>query len=384
MVAFETGMTVSQKLGEYDKESLKEYGTGLGLTGLSSLKKADLVDKIAQQLLNSEVLFHRMAILTKEEISLLQKGINVVYLLQEDELDEAEMLNEMNLVALAGKEMITIADLYAVYQSFEQDTFEEYRKKVSWVRKCLFWAEELYVFTPNDVMLDLVNCKKGLHMKQDELSAIIKQYPKDELSSVPFNEFFLNKVYMQKERIPELDQLQQAQSNKDYYFPTEAELEEFFQVGALIREKAYQDLQAFIQKEFGIEEAKARNLMIELWQKEAEGVDPHIATKWFWEQFSFDDDATKQKIVELFMHVSGATRSRVNRGFKSVEMLTQGGFAGALVNGAGSLNPGNIPQVNMGNGQKSGTVYAEKKIYPNDPCPCGSGKKYKKCCGKNK
>jgi len=21
------------------------------------------------------------------------------------------------------------------------------------------------------------------------------------------------------------------------------------------------------------------------------------------------------------------------------------------------------------------------KIYPNDPCPCGSGKKYKKCCG---
>ena len=24
-----------------------------------------------------------------------------------------------------------------------------------------------------------------------------------------------------------------------------------------------------------------------------------------------------------------------------------------------------------------------KKIYPNDPCPCGSGKKYKKCC-KNK
>lgn len=24
----------------------------------------------------------------------------------------------------------------------------------------------------------------------------------------------------------------------------------------------------------------------------------------------------------------------------------------------------------------------EKKIYPNDPCPCGSGRKYKKCCGK--
>ena len=32
----------------------------------------------------------------------------------------------------------------------------------------------------------------------------------------------------------------------------------------------------------------------------------------------------------------------------------------------------------------SGTVRREgHKIYPNDPCPCGSGKKYKKCCGRN-
>ena len=31
----------------------------------------------------------------------------------------------------------------------------------------------------------------------------------------------------------------------------------------------------------------------------------------------------------------------------------------------------------------SGTVKREgAKVYPNDPCPCGSGKKYKKCCGK--
>ncbi len=30
----------------------------------------------------------------------------------------------------------------------------------------------------------------------------------------------------------------------------------------------------------------------------------------------------------------------------------------------------------------SGTVRKEKKIGRNDPCPCGSGKKYKKCCGR--
>ena len=32
----------------------------------------------------------------------------------------------------------------------------------------------------------------------------------------------------------------------------------------------------------------------------------------------------------------------------------------------------------------STTIRKDPKVYPNDPCPCGSGKKYKKCCGKNK
>ena len=33
--------------------------------------------------------------------------------------------------------------------------------------------------------------------------------------------------------------------------------------------------------------------------------------------------------------------------------------------------------------KRSTTIVKEERIYPNDPCPCGSGKKYKKCCGKN-
>ncbi len=32
--------------------------------------------------------------------------------------------------------------------------------------------------------------------------------------------------------------------------------------------------------------------------------------------------------------------------------------------------------------KKSKTIVKEAKIGRNDSCPCGSGKKYKKCCGK--
>ena len=32
--------------------------------------------------------------------------------------------------------------------------------------------------------------------------------------------------------------------------------------------------------------------------------------------------------------------------------------------------------------KKSGTVIVGKKVGRNEPCPCGSGKKYKQCCGR--
>lgn len=37
-------------------------------------------------------------------------------------------------------------------------------------------------------------------------------------------------------------------------------------------------------------------------------------------------------------------------------------------------------RINMALKNRNGN--SVKKIYPNDPCPCGSGKKYKKCCGR--
>ena len=33
-------------------------------------------------------------------------------------------------------------------------------------------------------------------------------------------------------------------------------------------------------------------------------------------------------------------------------------------------------------GPKKPKQRAAEKVYPNDPCPCGSGKKYKQCCGR--
>jgi len=41
-----------------------------------------------------------------------------------------------------------------------------------------------------------------------------------------------------------------------------------------------------------------------------------------------------------------------------------------------------VPVQAGGNGQKQKQKVGGKKVGRNDPCPCGSGKKYKHCCGR--
>ena len=42
-----------------------------------------------------------------------------------------------------------------------------------------------------------------------------------------------------------------------------------------------------------------------------------------------------------------------------------------------------VTGTNKDDSAKAPVVKKETKVYPNDPCPCGSGKKYKQCCGRN-
>ena len=45
----------------------------------------------------------------------------------------------------------------------------------------------------------------------------------------------------------------------------------------------------------------------------------------------------------------------------------------------------NLQAQNQANtsGKNQPVVNSTRKVGRNEPCPCGSGKKYKQCCGKN-
>ncbi|KZE38714.1 hypothetical protein AV656_07370 [Bhargavaea cecembensis] len=82
----------------------------------------------------------------------------------------------------------------------------------------------------------------------------------------------------------------------------------------------------------------------------------------------FDDDQQANELIGLYFDMVNATRMWENRGHTPNELRGSGELK-VLSGGASGT---------AGAGQQAVTEKAGR----NDPCPCGSGKKYKKCCGK--
>ena len=91
------------------------------------------------------------------------------------------------------------------------------------------------------------------------------------------------------------------------------------------------------------------------------------------EQMVYD---IKSDVVKLLMHV---TKRDEGTSRKESAQITDAKLANAqdaieLVDGKMAPKNGGVNKT---------IVNAEPKIGRNDPCPCGSGKKYKNCHGKN-
>ncbi len=146
---------------------------------------------------------------------------------------------------------------------------------------------------------------------------------------------------------------------------------------------------------------------MQVWANSYEGESPaDVISKMSDAEVVFKSEKQMNEFVGLLMDAHNNTRMKENRGHKPNELIRREFVGGMPTIVAGSSLAATMlrdaaPQLKeMGisvdlegnadiistslytNGLDGNVVNVEKKIYPNDPCPCGSGKKYKKCCGR--
>ena len=405
-------MSLKGKLNLYKKDELKVFADDIGLTKLSKLKKAELVELVAARLLDPDVMFCRMSIFDDRAIGIFEKGIGKFYRYTDEERETVDILNEMELAAVgrddAGEDILFVFDEVAeVWRGVKNEKFDAYRKRASWVWKCLYWTEEMYGYTPIENFLDVINVKKELRMTADELIEIFDHFPLDQLWwTVRLDDIFLSTIYATDP--DRLYDLRVRQQGKDYYIPTVAEVEELFDTCALLSTPDYQEMKKYMTKNMHLTETEAEDILLDLWDMLSTEDDFLESVQWFMGQFELMKKKQAEEVLNLFMPLSNNTRMIANKGHTPSELsgrikfgpgnmpvITAGSSlaAGMLAEAAPEIrkmgfgldlesNAANIPVMDLPNGLDGPAKMSQKKVYPNDPCPCGSGKKFKKCCGK--
>ncbi len=401
----------------YDRKDLIAIAGEYGIKGRSRLPEAKLADFLAERIADPKNIRTQLLAARDSEILLLEKLLagekfdpgNEQDLEAAGGLIDKEFIFEIETGDRFGCEYMVPDEIAEGYQAINTEEFRKEHKRLLWLRKCLFFASRLYCCVPVDVFMRLILKNKSAGIRKEKLPELIDTIPTRQKPCILKNgeiiaaDAIKDDVYKKVKR---------GQGDKEFYIPDRQEIDELFVYGYPKSDPAVlQTVRAFCRC-FDIDEAEAEDIIKEIWNNISFGADPQDLLQQILdeEELEFSDENGFMAYVDAMMKLNNETRMLWNRGYNPSE-LSRKNFRWMGRNGSfPTIVPGSSHAAEMlkqaqpeiekmgftldfdSNAAevKSTSLSADKKtmtrksvkVYPNDPCPCGSGKKYKHCCGR--
>ena len=404
--------SIKEFLLEETKETLQEMAKDLHLTSYKSLDKNSLAEKISDEILKTEVMAKRMLLLSDAEIREFEKAVAKEngYYPDRNEMENLEKLYNLTYVMLYSDDYAEVPrEAAEIYRTINTPAYQEERRGTYWLYHCLMMVDLLYACAPAAIVCRMMKKCLDRKVERAELESLWANIP-DELNpcillddKVIVKEALKDNVYLR---------IEASQGDKKFYIPSSDEIVEYTENGYPVSDPYYSRLKTFFIEELDMDLDKSEEYMPAIWNRVSMGNSlADIMEMLGGQGIVFPSEKAMRKFVSLMTDVNNHTRMLSNRGWTPNEMLRQmpaapGGRKPAIVpmsseaarllgEAADELkergfdvdldyNADEITTMSMPDGISGKTVVGKKKVYPNDPCPCGSGKKYKKCCGRKK
>lgn len=416
-------MLLKEHLEEYTKEQLLDQARSFELRKCSGLRKAALIERILECFCAEDMIRSRLACLTKEQMILFRKACDAP---QDVSINEVMDSMQLHMYWLGSFEEISdrfcvFEEVSAVFKRIDDDAFKSEQYKKGWMMKCVHFFINYYGIAPVEVIYELYKLK--VKDTIDEMIAMLWEMPVDIVESCIFPMRSLGLQDWPKDdpiysseglfiHIPilendEVGYLLDSQMDKEFYIPSVQQIEEICRIGYEESSLAYKKLQTFFMRKLDLPYEQAVSWCLQVWANSYDGESPaDVISKMSDADVVFKSEKQMNEFVGLLMDAHNNTRMKENRGHKPNELIRRelaGGIptivpgsshaAAMLRDAEPQLKEKGIPVDLEGNADTIATslypnglggkaVSVEKKIYPNDSCPCGSGKKYKKCCGR--
>ena len=392
------------------KSTLLEMAADLKLSRCKSLSKDSLAEKIREELLKPEVMQRRMLLLGDEEIQVFEKAMarKGGFYPDREEMEHLEKLYDLTYVLLYSDDYAEVPkEVEEVYRQFNTPAFQEKRRETFWLYHCLQMVDMLCGSAPVSVVCRML--KKCLRRKVERknVEEFWANLPEELNPCVLRGEKVISRELLRDSLYLRVEEMQ---GKGEFYIPDPDEILEYTENGYPVSDPNYRRLKTFLVRGMNMGIETADEYMPVVWSHISMGAAPaDIMEILEREEFVFSKEEDLREFVSILMDVNNHTRMMINRGWTPMEMREKlpplprgkrptivpmsseaarllGEATGELKNMGFDVDlnqsADEIPTISMPDGISGKIAAGTKKVYPNDPCPCGSGKKYKKCCGR--
>lgn len=348
----EINFSLEYHLNRMIKEELLDIGRTLQIAGLSTLKKANIIEKLIG---NMESKIDQL--LTKMDMERYKNLLSIVNnggVLEEDEplsLELACYYRECGIAfSLVYKDKYVIVvpkEFQSIIKSKDNlDFYSKLKKNEELIR--LVWGMSYYygVLT-NENMKSMVRTRVDFEISEEELDCILYE------GSRYYGEYqYYDDVIAHEAVLEPIVVLEEHEKHKelDYYSFSKKDFLNAAKVQYIDKSKAYKRFFDFLISSFTIDNEEAAEIIEDLWSQLQNYGPTNDIFEEFLTQFILDSKDEINYMMDEVVRYSNETRQWALKGFSPVEI------------------------------RKKEEVTKEKTVGRNDPCPCGSGKKYKKCC----
>ena len=367
-------ITQKEILLSYSKPDLLQMAKDRKLKCSASWRKEELAEKLANEMLTPSWLRTSLLTLEEPEMNLFRELSSKAawWKLGKNEKESALKLDAEDLIFVDREDLAAVSvDLRETFKKIDTPEFRRDYKKVNWLLKCFYAVTVMYGMLPFDDFCRLYGSRKHMKLDETEFRRLLDLLPKEAATAVLVDGRLMDSTLYTSGAYRKLER---DQAGKPLYMPAPEELDSLFYHKYPADDPHYQMLRLILQEVFKLGDDKVFYILYHIYRSITYGGLPSDLMKIINDEgLVFPDEGAVQKFVTTLFNVMNNTRTVINRGYTPNELRRLSGASDGVPFGAsagGSASASSAP------------VKKPAKIFPNDPCPCGSGKKYKKCCGK--
>ena len=380
--------SMAEILSYYSDDDLKYYSQEFKFD-FDFSDRAGSLEKFSKYLLEPEIIKLNLALLKPESLDLIEKCIDDPDIFDKTNPEMRKLVDLGYFITTIENKILPSREFREIYKNYFSESYRDYHSKVYWLRNCLFTFHWCYSVAPLEIMYELYRTNNSFAHDKDEFTELLTDMSRFMPTGITIqngfiisNELLENKIY---------EKIIKKNNKLEWHIINENEIRELFEHHYPYSSDAYKKLRTFLKNETDFDDEKIEGTCIIVYQFASTGLNSmKIIVSHLTETGVLKNNKRHLNLfTPILDNIIQNTRMPEFKGHTMTEAMNEmDNIADELKK---KLINTTIDVLDKTDSVKHmlknpfmmspGKPVSTAKTSPNSPCPCGSGKKYKKCCG---